>query len=93
MVYAVGFVQGAGSTKLAASQVTLGSCEFGCGGQLFAGGDNADGGNIYTLSLVNGQSNLVGPSGFPNVTGLTLCTAPVPVEETTWGTVKDIYKK
>ena len=52
--------------------VRLASLEFGPDGQLYAGGDTAEGGNIYTIITGSAVATLLGPSGFSQVTGLTL---------------------
>ncbi|UCH85170.1 MAG: hypothetical protein JSW50_05640, partial [Candidatus Latescibacterota bacterium] len=51
--------------------VSLGSLEFGPDGVLYGGGNNRDGGNLYRIDTTDGSVTLVGPTGFPNVTGLT----------------------
>lgn len=68
-----------------------GSLEFGPDGQLYAGGDNNDGGHLYLIDPVVGTATLVGPTGFGSVTGLALALYPLPVEETTWGELKHRY--
>jgi len=60
------------STSVGNTGVTLGSLEFGPDGILYAGGDSADGGNIYSIDTSTGAATLVIPSGFGQVTGLTL---------------------
>jgi cysteine-rich repeat protein len=54
----------------------LGSLEFGPDGKLYAGGDSADGGNIYSINPATGEATFVVSSGFGNVTGLTLSVLP-----------------
>lgn len=50
----------------------LGSLEFGPDGVLYAGGDNNEGGNIYSLDTNIGLATFVISSGQGSVTGLTL---------------------
>ncbi len=71
--------------------VYLGGLEFGPDGILYAGGNNRDGGKLYRIDTATGAAMLVGPTGFSNVTGLSLLTIDVPIEDTTWGHIKSIY--
>jgi hypothetical protein len=59
------------ATIVGPTGVTAGSLEFGPDGQLYAGGNNRDGGNLYRISTLDGSATLVGPTGFGSVTGLT----------------------
>jgi hypothetical protein len=51
---------------------TPASLEFGPDGNLYAGGDGADGGHLYRVSPLTGSATLVGSTGQFSVTGLTL---------------------
>jgi len=60
------------ATPIGNTKVTLGSLEFGPDGQLYAGGDRRNGGNLYQIDTATGAATFVIRSGFPAVTGLTL---------------------
>jgi len=50
----------------------LGSIEFGPDGDLYAVGNNVDGGNFYRINPTTGVIAFIGPTGYPGLTGLTL---------------------
>jgi hypothetical protein len=50
----------------------LGSIEFGPDGDLYGVGNNIDGGGFYRINPTTGFMALVGPTGYPGLTGLTL---------------------
>jgi hypothetical protein len=58
------------ATVLGPTGFRAGSLEFGPGGDLFAGGDATDGGNLYRVNPLTGVSRLIGPSGFGSITGI-----------------------
>lgn len=51
---------------------TYASLEFGPDGDLYAGGDIFDGGNLYRISTVNGWVQSIGNPGYGAITGLML---------------------
>jgi N-acetylneuraminic acid mutarotase len=53
-----------------------GSLEFGPDGNLYAGGTGQWGGLLYRIDRNNGNSLLVGETGFPDITGLTYVPPP-----------------
>jgi hypothetical protein len=59
--------------------VALGSLEFGPDGQLYAGSNQADGGNLYRIDTNTGGITLIMPSGLLQVSGLTLVGEPIQV--------------
>ena len=50
----------------------LGGLEVGPDGELYGGGNQSDGGNLYRVDRVTGQASLIGPTGFGSVNGLAL---------------------
>ena len=59
--------------------------QFGPDGNLYAGGDNTDGGHLYRVNQTTGAATLVGASGFlpsAGLTGLALVTFPNPAPPT-----------
>lgn len=68
------------ATPVVNTGVTLGSLEYGPDGILYAGGDTANGGNIYSIDTSDGSVTFVISSGFTQVTGLTLVPAPETVD-------------
>lgn len=62
------------ATTVGITGISAGSLEFGPDDALYAGGNNQDGGNLYRIDTADGTATLVGPTGFPGVTGLTLAT-------------------
>jgi hypothetical protein len=60
------------ATVLGTSATRFNSLEFGADGDLYAGGDNVDGGNLYRLSQATAVTRLIGATGIANVTGITL---------------------
>lgn len=70
-----------------------GSLEFGEDGVLYAGGSTDDGGNLYRIDPATGAATLIGPSGFPNLTGLTLVPKTTPAVPKSWGAIKVKYHR
>lgn len=60
------------ATVIGPVPVQLGSIEFGPDGDLYGVGNNAEGGDFFRISPTTGHTELVGPSGVPGFTGLTL---------------------
>ena len=60
------------ATSVGNTGIKAGSLEFGPDGDLYAGGDTSDGGNLYRINTNDGTATLVGPTGFKQVTGMTL---------------------
>jgi hypothetical protein len=58
------------ATLIGPTGIRAGSLEFGPGGDLFAGGDNTDGGNLYRVNPTTAATALIGPSGWGSLTGL-----------------------
>ncbi len=63
------------ATTVGNTGISAGSLEFGPDDMLYAGGNNTDGGNLYQINTADGTATLVGPTGFPGVTGLTLVSS------------------
>jgi len=70
-LYTINLITGE-ATSVGSTGERLASLEFGFDGNLYAGGDSSNGGNIYRISTFDGSSTLLGLSGFGQVTGLTL---------------------
>jgi len=60
------------ATVVGSAGIGAGSLQFGPDANLYAGGDNDDGGNLYRINTGTGAATLVGATGFGSVTGLTL---------------------
>ena len=60
-----------GFTEIGAS-----SLQFASDGNLYAGGNSDDGGNLYQINTATAFATLVGGTGFSSVTGLTLVESP-----------------
>lgn len=62
------------ATVIGETGITAGGLAFGPDGLLYAGGNNRDGGNLYSIDTANAGASLIGPTGFDGVSGLTLVT-------------------
>jgi hypothetical protein len=60
------------ATRIGPTGASLGGLAFGPDGQLYGIGSNRDGGNFYRINTGTGAATLVGPTGHPGFTGLTL---------------------
>ncbi|MGH2690232.1 MAG: hypothetical protein ACRDKW_15710, partial [Actinomycetota bacterium] len=65
------------ATVVGSTAIQAGSLEFGPDGNLYAGGTGSNSGNLYRIDPATGAATFVGPTGFPDVTGLTLVGTPV----------------
>ncbi|MGH7724147.1 MAG: hypothetical protein ACREOU_01835 [Candidatus Eiseniibacteriota bacterium] len=86
-------VTGAGTPVGGGTGFEGGSLEFGEDGVLYGGGSNENGGRFYRIDTTTGAGTLIGPSGFPNLTGLTLVPKTTPVTEKSWGAIKAKYHR
>jgi hypothetical protein len=68
------------ATVVGNTGLSLGSLEFGPDGKLYAGGNNRDGGNLYSIDPMNANATYIGPTGFSNVTGLVLAAKTIIAE-------------
>jgi hypothetical protein len=59
------------ATVIGPTDVWAGGAEFGPDGDLYAGGGSQEGGNLYRINPSTGATALIGPTGFPNVSGIT----------------------
>jgi hypothetical protein len=82
-----------GPTDLAEG-TALGGLEFGPDGNLYGGGNNRDGGNMYRIDPRTGHATLLGWSGFYGITGLTLCNRAdaTATKTSSWGKIKSMYR-
>jgi hypothetical protein len=64
------------ATLIGNTQIQIGSIEFGPNHRLYAGGGQADGGNLWILDTDTAAASFVGPTGLVGVTGLALVSDP-----------------